>query len=100
MIATWMIYCALCALGLSVAALLAERALLRGRGPVRLVWVGAVALSIGIPAAALRVSSRSPAPAPSLGAGDPVAASDPSPSDAAMPPTAKTPTSPGWGATL
>jgi len=31
MIASWMLYCALCALGLSIAAALAERALLAGR---------------------------------------------------------------------
>ena len=58
MIAAWMLYCVLCALGLSLAAVLAERALLLGRGPVRPVWIGAVLLSILVPAAAYRVASR------------------------------------------
>jgi beta-lactamase regulating signal transducer with metallopeptidase domain len=58
MIAAWMLYCLLCALGLSFAAALAERVLLAGRGPVRVVWVGAVALSLLVPAAALRFASR------------------------------------------
>lgn len=57
MIAAWMVYCALCALGLSLAAVLAERALLRGRAPVRFVWVAAVALSLAVPAIALRFPS-------------------------------------------
>jgi beta-lactamase regulating signal transducer with metallopeptidase domain len=58
MIATWMLYCALCALGLSAAATLAERALLAARGPVRAVWFSAVALSLLVPGGALRYGSR------------------------------------------
>jgi hypothetical protein len=58
MIAAWMLYCVLCALGLFVAAALAERTLLAGRGPVRGVWVGAVALSVIVPLVALRVAPR------------------------------------------
>lgn len=62
MIAAWMLYCAVCALGLSVAAILAERVLLAGRGPVRYVWLGALVLSLFIPIVALRNPSR-PRPA-------------------------------------
>ncbi|MDB4874742.1 MAG: blaR1 peptidase family protein [Gemmatimonadetes bacterium] len=58
MIAAWMLYCALCALGLSVGAVLAERALLAGRAPVRLVWIVAVALSLIVPAVAFRFAPR------------------------------------------
>lgn len=58
MIASWMLYCTLCATLLSVAALLAERALLRGRGPVRLVWIGAVVLSLLVPALAFQLTPR------------------------------------------
>ena len=58
MIATWMLYCLLAAGGLSVAALLAERALLAGRGPVRLVWISAVLLSVVIPIVAFRIAPR------------------------------------------
>ena len=58
MIATWMLYCALCALGLSLAAVLAERVLLAARGPVRFVWVCAVALSVIVPIAAYRFAPR------------------------------------------
>jgi beta-lactamase regulating signal transducer with metallopeptidase domain len=58
MIASWMLYCCLCATGLSVAAFLAERALLAGRGPVRLVWIGAVVLSVLVPALAFRFAAR------------------------------------------
>lgn len=58
MIATWMLYCALCALGLSLAAVVAERALLAARGPVRFVWVAAVALSVAVPIAAYRFAPR------------------------------------------
>jgi len=57
MIAAWMLYCSLCALGLALAAVLAERALLAGRGPVRLAWVSAIALSLVVPAVAFRVPS-------------------------------------------
>ena len=62
MIASWMLYCVLCGLGLSLAAVLAERALVAGRGPVRFVWIGAVALSLVVPVVAYRVASQ-PAPA-------------------------------------
>jgi beta-lactamase regulating signal transducer with metallopeptidase domain len=58
MIASWMLYCALCALGLSLAAGLTERVLLAGRGPVRHVWFGAVVLSVIVPAAALHYAPR------------------------------------------
>lgn len=58
MIAAWMVYCSLCAVGLSGAAVLAERALLGGRGPVRHVWVAAVALSLLVPAVAFRFAPR------------------------------------------
>jgi hypothetical protein len=59
MIAAWMVYCSLCALALACAADLAERVLLAGRGPVRLVWVAAIALSLLVPAAAFRFARRS-----------------------------------------
>jgi beta-lactamase regulating signal transducer with metallopeptidase domain len=58
MIAAWMLYCSLCAFGLTIGAVLAERALLRGRGPVRVVWIGAVFLSLLVPAIALRFAPR------------------------------------------
>jgi hypothetical protein len=58
MIATWMLYCLLAAGGLSVAAVVAERALLAGRGPVRLVWISAVLLSVVIPIVAFRIAPR------------------------------------------
>jgi beta-lactamase regulating signal transducer with metallopeptidase domain len=80
MMAAWMLYCVLCALGLSLAAALAERALLAGRGPVRHVWLGAVILSLVVPVVAFRYAPRSVANAPSsvgqdLGADEPVAGS-------------------------
>ncbi len=58
MIAAWMLYCSLCAFGLTIGAVLAERALLRGRGPVRVVWIAAVFLSLLVPAIALRYAPR------------------------------------------
>src|SRR5512133_3808433 len=58
MIATWMMYCLLCAVGLAAAALVAERALLAGGAPVRHVWVIASVLAIVIPAAAYRSAPR------------------------------------------
>jgi beta-lactamase regulating signal transducer with metallopeptidase domain len=61
MIAAWMLYCALCALGLSLAAVLAER-LLAGRGPVRSVWISAVVLSVAVPALAFRFTTPATAP--------------------------------------
>jgi beta-lactamase regulating signal transducer with metallopeptidase domain len=63
MIAAWMLYCLLCALGLAVAALIAERALLGGGWPVRHVWICAVALSLIIPALAFRFAPRAAATA-------------------------------------
>lgn len=57
MIAAWMFYCALCALGLAVAGVLAERLLLAGCAPVRLVWVGALLTSLALPVIVFRVSS-------------------------------------------
>jgi beta-lactamase regulating signal transducer with metallopeptidase domain len=62
MIAAWMVYCALCALGFALAAVLAER-LLAGRGPVRHVWVVAVLLSVVVPAMAFRFSAPAATPA-------------------------------------
>ncbi len=64
MIAAWMLYCVLIALGLALAALVAERALIAGRVPVRYVWTVAVVLSVWIPAVAYRFAR--PAPAPSV----------------------------------
>jgi beta-lactamase regulating signal transducer with metallopeptidase domain len=54
MMAAWMLYGSLCALGLALAAATAERTLLGGRGPVRIVWALAVALSVLLPVAAIR----------------------------------------------
>src|SRR5262249_50271787 len=58
MMASWMLYCLLCALGLALSALLVERAMLAGRSPVRHVWIGAVVLSFVLPALAFRFASR------------------------------------------
>jgi beta-lactamase regulating signal transducer with metallopeptidase domain len=58
MMAAWMFYCTLCALGLSLAATLAERALLAGRGAVRQVWLGALVLSVVVPVIAFRYAPR------------------------------------------
>ena len=57
MIAAWMLYSLLSAFGLAAAAMLAERALLTGRQPVRGVWVIALGLSLLIPAAAHRFAT-------------------------------------------
>jgi len=62
MIVTWMLYCSLCALGLTLAATLAERLLLAGRAPVRIVWIGAVLLSLAIPLAGFRPFSAARSP--------------------------------------
>src|SRR5687768_3394462 len=62
MIAEWMLYCTVSAAAISVAALLAERALLAGRAPVRVVWICAVVLSVLVPAIAFRSGSRAAAP--------------------------------------
>jgi beta-lactamase regulating signal transducer with metallopeptidase domain len=69
MIAAWMLYCSLCACGLLAAGVLAERALLKGRAPVRFVWAAALFLSVLVPAVMFRVAPRSPeviAPVPVL----------------------------------
>jgi beta-lactamase regulating signal transducer with metallopeptidase domain len=58
MTAAWMFYCAMCAAGLSAAALAAERVLLAGRVPVRGVWLVAILLSVTVPAVALRYAPR------------------------------------------
>ncbi|HEV8447183.1 MAG TPA: M56 family metallopeptidase [Gemmatimonadaceae bacterium] len=58
MIAPWMLYCVLCALGLSLAAVVAEQTLLAARVPVRHVWTVAVLLSLAVPALAYRVASQ------------------------------------------
>ena len=58
MIGTWMLYCSLCALGLSIAAAFGERALLAARVPVRVVWIGAVTLSLVVPVLAFRYARR------------------------------------------
>jgi hypothetical protein len=58
MIAPWMLYCLLCALGLSLAAIGAEQTLLAARVPVRHVWTAAVLLSLIVPAVAYRVASN------------------------------------------
>lgn len=66
MIAAWMLYCSLCAAGLTLAAALAERVLLAGRAPVRVVWVAAQAASVVVPLLLFSISSttspRPPAP--------------------------------------
>jgi len=64
MIAQWMLYCVLCALGLSLAAVVAEHTLLAGRVPVRHVWTLAVLLSLVVPAVAYRIASRPAAATP------------------------------------
>jgi beta-lactamase regulating signal transducer with metallopeptidase domain len=82
MIAAWMFYCSISALGLTFAGLLAERLLLAGRAPVRVVWVGALLASLALPAIVFRVStSPTPAPAPVASA----AAFDNAASEAAAP---------------
>ena len=48
MIAAWMLYCVLCALGLSLAAAAAEHTLLAERVPFRHVWTVAVLLYRGL----------------------------------------------------
>jgi beta-lactamase regulating signal transducer with metallopeptidase domain len=62
MIAEWMLYSVLCTAGLAVAATLAEHALISGRRPVRHVWIGAVALSLVVPALAFRFAAAPAAP--------------------------------------
>ncbi len=58
MIAEWMIYCSLATLVVSVAAMVVERLLLRGRAPVRFVWIAAVALSTLAPIGIYRFAPR------------------------------------------
>src|SRR5262245_11431673 len=52
MIAVWMLYGALWTLWLSCVAILVERIMLGARGPVRIVWFGAIVLSHVAPVAA------------------------------------------------
>src|SRR4051812_46835649 len=62
MIATWMLYCALCAAWLGAVAALVERVLLAARRPIRGVWVAATACSLLVPLLALRRTSAPVAP--------------------------------------
>src|SRR5262249_3365519 len=57
MIAAWMLYCSLCALGLGAAAALAERLLLAGRAPVRVGWIAALVSSLIVRVLAFQFSS-------------------------------------------
>jgi beta-lactamase regulating signal transducer with metallopeptidase domain len=59
MIGSSMLYCALWALWLSAAAWGIERLMLRGRGPVRAVWICAIALSVIGPLFGYALSRRS-----------------------------------------
>src|SRR5262245_10556402 len=66
MIVVWMLYGALWTLWLSCVAFLVERIMLGARGPVRIVWFGAIVLSLAAPLAvgtATRLKSSSAAPA-------------------------------------
>jgi beta-lactamase regulating signal transducer with metallopeptidase domain len=63
MIAAWMLYCTLCAAGLTLAAAVVERVLLAGRAPVRVVWAAALASSLAVPVMLFRVSSYATAAA-------------------------------------
>jgi beta-lactamase regulating signal transducer with metallopeptidase domain len=67
MMAVWMLYATVSALGLGAAAALVERLLLRGRAPVRWAWVASVAASLTIPVVAFLGApsiASSPTPAP------------------------------------
>jgi hypothetical protein len=105
MIATWMVYCALCAAGLAAAATLAERVLLAGRGPVRAVWVGAIVLSFLVPlvAVAWPRPARENSPSP-MARQDQAPLASPRVADAAPSPTLGTlppaTVAPDWGVTL
>jgi beta-lactamase regulating signal transducer with metallopeptidase domain len=93
MIASWMVYCLACAGGLSLAAVLVERALLLGRGPVRHVWVAAVVLSIVVPGVAFRFAQR-PVVTDVVGSAVPELPRDSVAIQPSAPLTASTPTSP------
>lgn len=92
MIAEWMLYSALCAIGLVAAAAIVERWLLGAGAEVRHVWSVALLLSLAIPVGAYMLSPRktitissTPAAAPIAGATSalsalPVEASPPIPS--------------------
>ena len=58
MIATWMLYSVLCAAGLSVAAMVAERVLLASGAGVRQAWITAIVCALVIPAVAYRLAPR------------------------------------------
>lgn len=58
MIAEWMLYCALCAVGLVAVAGLVERWLLNAGAQVRHVWTAALLLSFAIPGATYRFAPR------------------------------------------
>src|SRR5262245_12944225 len=62
MIAVWMLYGALWTLWLSCVAILVERIMLGARGPVRIVWFGAIVLSLFAPVAAGTASRLKPPP--------------------------------------
>jgi beta-lactamase regulating signal transducer with metallopeptidase domain len=99
MIAAWMLYCVLCALGLSLAAAAAEHTLLAGRVPVRHVWTIAVLLSLVVPAIAYRVASRPAATTIALADDQPVASAPLGDSSAHASPASAIParpTKPGW----
>ncbi len=66
MIATWMLYSVLCAAGLSVAAILAERVLLSGGGAVRHAWIAAIVCALVIPVAAYQLAPRPVVDAPAV----------------------------------
>src|SRR5262245_28243998 len=63
MIAVWMLYGALWTLWLSCVAILVERIMLGARGPVRIVWLGAIVLSLFAPVAAGSAARPKPPPA-------------------------------------
>jgi beta-lactamase regulating signal transducer with metallopeptidase domain len=67
MIASWMLYCALCSLGLCMAAVLAERWLLSAGAQVRHLWSAALLLSLVIPAATYRLAPRQTITIPAAG---------------------------------
>jgi len=58
MIAAWILYCALWSLWLSGVAWMTERLLLKTRGPVRMVWLSAMALSVVGPPLGYAMSRR------------------------------------------
>jgi beta-lactamase regulating signal transducer with metallopeptidase domain len=75
MIAEWMLYAALCALGLVAAAAIIERWLLNAGAQVRHVWSAALLLSVAIPVIAYRLAPRGTVIVPA-------SISSPTPSDA------------------